>query len=573
VTDKTSSAQSADTRSACISMAVVASAMLMVRPFADIGYADDFAYADVALKLVRSGHLVYNGWESAMLVSHAYWGALFTRLFGFSFLCLRFSTMPFAIGTVGLCYLLVRQAGLRSPHATLVALLFGLSPILLPVSVSYMTDVPCLFFMFASLYSLSRSATSSKLGSYIWLGLGAVSGFWGGTGRQAAWLVPLIVLPYLAWVKRRRISLFVPCLTSWILILGGVVGVTAWFNHQLYTILQPSILSELKLVVKRPLPEINMTARLALMLLLLCLPAALPLVLRSWFDTWHGTRLRQITVALLFLGLISAILIHPSLASIPWIYNTLDWQGINGTSPLPGRPVVLTAPIRALVAIPVYAAVCVLAGELLSIRDWARRALRLLLNPSDSEFPLAALSLFTVSYFVLVVVRAVDFDIFDRYLLPILPGVATILLLWLQADSRGERMLKRAIPFSWALLAIFAMYAIASTQDLWALAQARVTAAKTLEAAGVPRTEIDGGFEFNGWTQLMVNGRINSRWVANPPGAYDPRFGQTPSVVPLYRLEYQPTPETPASQFGSVPYFSFLPPFHKQVSIDRVLLP
>jgi len=231
---------------------------------------------------------------------------------------------------------------------------------------------------------------------------------------------------------------------------------------------------------------------------------------------------------------------------------------------------VLTAPIRALVAAPVYAAVCILAGELLSIRDLTRRALRLLLNPSNEEFALAALSLFSVSYFVLIVIRAVDFAIFDRYLLPILPCVATILLLWSQREGRADLMLHRAIPFSWALLAVLALYAIASTEDLWALAQARVTAASRLEAAGVPRTAIDAGFEYNGWTQLLVAGRINSRWVMNPPGAYDPNLGQTPTVVPLYRLEFEPTPETAASHFGSVPYFSFLPPFHKQVSIDRI---
>ena len=551
-------------------MAIVAFAMVIVRPFAEMPYGDDFAYAHVALNLVRSGHLLYNGWDAAMLLSHAYWGALFIRLFGFSFACLRFSTMPFALGAVGLCYLLVRQAGLKVQDATLVTLLFGLSPIFLPLSVSYMTDVPCLFFMFASLYSLSKAATSSEFRNYGWLALGVATGFLGGTGRQVAWLVPLVLLPYLAWVKRRETTLLAVSLTAWILVLGGAVGITQWFNHQLYAVYQPSILSELKLVVKHPLGEVNITARLLLMLLLLCLPAALPLVVRASLDTWHGSRPRQIAVAVLFLGLISAILLYPSLASIPWIYSTLNWEGINGSSPLPGRPIVLTAPVRALVAILVYAAACILAGELLSIRDLTRRTLRLLLNPSNEEFALAALSLFSVCYFVLIVIRAVDFAVFDRYLLPILPWVATILLLWSQMEGRADRMLHRVIPFSWALLGVLALYAIASTQDLWALAQARVTAAKRLEAAGVPRTAIDAGFEYNGWTQLLVTGRMNSRWVVNPPGAYDPKLGQTPSVVPLYRLEYRPTPETAASQFGSVPYSSFLPPFHKQVSIDRI---
>jgi hypothetical protein len=68
----------------------------------------------------------------------------------------------------------------------------------------------------------------------------------------------------------------------------------------------------------------------------------------------------------------------------------------------------------------------------------------------------------------------------------------------------------------------------------------------------------------------MVSGRMNNRSVVNPPGAYRPELSQTPSVIPVYRLEYAPTPETVPSEFGLVGYFSLLPPFHKQVSIDRL---
>ena len=42
------------------------------------------------------------------------------------------------------------------------------------------------------------------------------------------------------------------------------------------------------------------------------------------------------------------------------------------------------------------------------------------------------------------------------------------------------------------------------------------------------------------------------------------------SYFVFYRMIASPTEETTASQFGAVPFISFLPPFHKQVSIDRV---
>jgi hypothetical protein len=120
---------------------------------------------------------------------------------------------------------------------------------------------------------------------------------------------------------------------------------------------------------------------------------------------------------------------------------------------------------------------------------------------------------------------------------------------------------------------VLGAYVILSTQDLWSLASARVVAVRKLEAAGVPRTAINVGFEYNAWTELSISGHLKNHRVLNPPGAHLPGLSQTPSVVPMYGLEYAPAPETAPSEFGSVPYFSLLPPFHKQVRIDRVVLP
>src|SRR5260370_1003290 len=376
-----------DIRNAWLCMGVVAAAALVIWPVAEMPYGDDTAYTHIALNVARTGHLAYNGWESAVLVLHAYWGALFIRLFGFSFNCVRFSTIPFALGAVGLCYLLVRRAGLQAPAAVFVTLLFGLSPLFLPLSVSFMTDVPGFFFMFASFYALFRAAQESiDVRGYGWLALSV----------------------------------------------------------------------------------------------------AMALI--------RGTRVLHIVVAVLFLVLIITLLIHPSLASIPWVSNTLNWEGINGSAPLPGRPIVLTRPIRALAAVSVYSASLILMVKLANTRGLPRRVFNLVVKPSDSQFALAAVSLFSIAYLALVVIPSVHFDVFDRYLLPILPWTATALLMWFESEDRVTPLVKKAMPIAWALLAVLALYAITSTQDLWALARARVSATRELEAAGVPRKAIEGGF-------------------------------------------------------------------------------
>ena len=570
--DSAVSARRLDVKNLWICVATVCVAMIAAWPVADLPFGDDTAYAHVAVNLAQHGRFAYDGWETNVLFFHACWGALFIKLFGFSFNCLRLSTMPLALGAVAFCYLLVRRMGLQPVWALFVTLLFGLSPVFLPMAVSYMTDAPALFFMFAGLYLLCRAAEAATHGKgYRWLAAGALLGFIGGTGRQVVFLVSLATLPYLAWARRKQARFAITALVTWLFFFGGVVGVMSWFNAQPYGIRQPSAWSEFKVAVSRPLWSANITARLLLMLLLLCLPAALPLAARTLAHLLHSSWPRRLLVLSLFTALIAALFIHPSLASIPWVASTLNREGISGDAPLAGRPVVLTTPVRAVAGILVYAVALVLLGLMADIRNLTRRALGTLRDVSSDAFALNAMAIFSAVYFALVIVRASEFDVFDRYLLPMLPCVATVLLLVSRIGEHDELIARRAIPFAWAFLIVLAGYAVASTQDWWALSRARSSAAARLESAGIPRTAIDAGFEYNAWTELMRTGHLNSRWVTNPPEAYNPALSVTPTVSALYKLEYKPSEGTTASDFSSVPFFSLLPPFHKQVAIDRVL--
>src|ERR1700710_1095949 len=114
--------------------------VLAAWPFAAMPFNDDFSYSFTARELARSGRLVYNGWASAALVPQWYWGALFIKLFGFSFTVERLSTLPIAaaVGFVG--YALARRCGLRRNYAALSSLTLAISPLFLPLAASFMTD-------------------------------------------------------------------------------------------------------------------------------------------------------------------------------------------------------------------------------------------------------------------------------------------------------------------------------------------------------------------------------------------------------------------------------------------------
>src|SRR5260221_2036335 len=281
------------------------------------------------MHLARTGNLAYNGFEAVVQILHSYWGALAIRLFGFSFLTVRLSTIPYALGSVCLCYVLVKRAGLAARAALFVTLLLGLSPLFLPVSLSYMTDIPGVFFLFASLYSFARAEEIAGVPkSYGWLALGAATGFIGGTGRQIVWLVPLVVLPYLGWVKRKHWSFLLCTLAAWIAVIGGVHSVNSWFGRQPYTMFQASVFHEILLAIGNPFRMAVTAARVGLMLALVVLPAAVPLVFRSAEDTWRGPQGRRIIVGALLLMGVLAIAIHPSLASLPWGFHTFNLEGV-----------------------------------------------------------------------------------------------------------------------------------------------------------------------------------------------------------------------------------------------------
>jgi hypothetical protein len=68
-----------------------------------------------------------------------------------------------------------------------------------------------------------------------------------------------------------------------------------------------------------------------------------------------------------------------------------------------------------------------------------------------------------------------------------------------------------------------------------------------MQAAGVPRDKIDGGFEYNGWTQIIEGGFVHQEGIRVPPGVDGvgvlsdnvcPSLGseEFPSVKPEYSL-------------------------------------
>jgi hypothetical protein len=552
-----------DARNACLCAVVAAAAFLVVNPFVQMPFDDDWSYAFTVRQLLQNGHITYNGWSAPLIITHVYWAALFAEIFGYSFVVLRFSTMPLAIGCAILAYLLARRADICPARSIFFSLLLCLSPLFLPLALSFMTDVPALFYTLLCLYTFVRAAQAQLPGRRLaWLAAGILFGIIGGMGRQTVWIVPLCILPYLMLLRRRDPWFIVAAVAGWLLVIADIVLSLRWFDTQPWVYLDPPILSCISQGFSHPGISISNLVMVCFTTVMLLLPAALPFALASiarfWRlrNTWRGV-VTAVVVCLLSLG----IALHPAFGMPPWLYNIIAINGVVGSLELSGhRPI----------ALPLAARGCVSALVLMTSYFLLARAIEFALEPRTSpaklrDFffarPSPVLPIFAIFgsvYFIVMILRSGQDLVFDRYCLPLIPCVAIPLLCSYKP---------RAI--AWSLLVIFSAYGVASTQDNLALAGARRAAVDRLEARGVPSTEIAAGFEYDFYTQLEHAGHVNRYGIKNPRNSFNEFQGYTPALSCRYRIEYVPDADTMPSSFGSIEYTSWLPPFHRRIFIDE----
>ncbi len=131
-------------------------------PFAEMGFVDDWSYIGTTLTFARSGHIVFNGWGAPMLGWQALWGALFIKLFGFSFHAVKLSMVPVSLCCIVFFYIVLGRFAICAKWAMIGTLTVALSPIFLPLSVSFMTDIPGLLAVIACLYLCKRAIDSTS---------------------------------------------------------------------------------------------------------------------------------------------------------------------------------------------------------------------------------------------------------------------------------------------------------------------------------------------------------------------------------------------------------------------------
>jgi hypothetical protein len=546
-----------------------------------MGVNDDWGYAWIARDLANTGHIHYNGWASSMLGWQLYWGALFIRLFGFSFTALRFSILIVATVSVFVLHRLFSRCGMTLRNATLATLAICSGPIFIPLSFSFMSDMGGLLALVLCFYGCVRAVqASSRNNAACWLFFAATSNILLGTVRQISWLGILVVVPSTTWLLRRWRTPFVLGILLWIIGAASVAGFSAWFSHQAYSLHEAFFAGSVEAHRLVQWAVVLLRSGLALSLMMLPILISFLLLGNGSYRPRFRTRIPILVfvATTLTISLLAAYLqrTHHSLRMItPFSNNVVTARGLVDLPDLLGH--------RADV-VPIWIRIILLGLIAASLAAVAVVAMRRGRRP-DGVRPTHALSSwqlvvlfgpFTASYLLLLITRG---NLFDRYLLPILVVSAILTVRFYQRFIRADLTGLTA-----AFVLIIAAFSVAAMHDLFATGRARLVAAAKLQAMGIPRSGIRGGFEYDAWTQLETAGFINDPRINVPLGAYHPvargseKPGdcsywfstETPEVHGRFGLSYDAMPCGDDSPVTATPYRTWLPPTTRAIYTEAL---
>jgi hypothetical protein len=553
---------------------------LAIRPVVEMGVMDDWSYIRTVQALAHTGHIVYNGWSAPILGWQLYLGALFARLFGFTFTAIRLSTLPVAMVTAYLTQRTLVRAGIRDWNATIGTLALVLSPVFLSVTFSFMTDISGLFCIVLCLYACLRALQAkTDKAALAWIRFAAISNALLGTVRQIVWLGFLVMVPSTLWFLGRRAHFLFAGSLLYVFCLAIIFASLRWFHKQPYSVPEPLVRGQVNirvflLICKNMIAAVLETALLLLPILLMFLPS---------FPRRNRRATVLLALAIAICVLFGLLMPHrPGMSRLlaPFLRNSVTIHGFMNAKPFHGeRPAILGPGIRLLLTTLVV--VCTLSFFAFL---FTRHRNQISTSRAVGLVPVSWYSLgvllvpFTLAYFVLLFPRAATNEFFDRYLLPILMFAIIAVLRVYQEQIQPRLPAATLIP-----IAIFAAFGIAGTHDSFALLRARVALADELLSDGVPPTAIDGGFEYNSLTQIELKHFINDPKIPILPGDFfypsvKKSYGvcapilvdNYPVLSPRYGMAYDPTVCLGEAGFAPVTYRTWLGPHSNTIYIVNV---
>jgi 4-amino-4-deoxy-L-arabinose transferase-like glycosyltransferase len=445
----------------------------------DVPLVDDWTYAWSVEHFLHTEELRVLEWSAHYPLAQILWGAVFSRLLGFSFATLRLSTVVLAWAGLVAFFLTLRELGIKPVLAGLGTLLLWCNPVVFVLSHSFMTDVPFVSTMNAAILFYVRWVKRGRTWN---LCLGSVSATLAFLIRQPGAvlaLIPLLslLLEGMAGKKRRALSW---SQVIWLIVPFLGVGLTFWWIH-----------------------AVHGATRVAL-------EKAQMLRLIFSIDRWVWVYTRELLHALLHLGLVLWPLVWVALGRLParalagasaavavlsglalWQEGALPnplgimltWDELGHSRVLLAGEIAHRQPPRwgqtVVLGVALSGAVGLIAVLWESLR-WRPRGGR------------APATLLLLNLFLQSLLFEALWLYYDRYYLPLLPGCTALLLLCL-------RPTKIVLMVGTAGVLLWGAIAVTGTVDQWRYQRTVVEARNWLLQQGVGAEHIDAGYALTGW--------------------------------------------------------------------------
>jgi hypothetical protein len=559
---------------------LLALCLLVIWPIAEMGINDDWSYILTTQAFVQTHHFIYNGWSTAMLGWQVLWGALFAWIFRPDFIGIRLSAIPIALAIAVLYNAILRNFGLNRAHALFGTLTLVLSPLFLSLSATFMSDVPGLFVILLCLYLCQRAlAAQEDRHAALWLAAAGLTNIAAGTVRQVTWLGILVIVPCCAWLLRRRRYIVPLTVVLWV---AGVISaklLVAWFFRQPYSV--PLALFPKAIHLATIVQLFKSSSQLVTTSLLLILPVLVTGVAARWPPSRRQVlRMVALCVILGAAYLLCKRMGKPDLPDYIWTGNIVTPYGI-----MQGPELFRSAhriPPSQLLALFIIQILCTISFLNALFRPPAAGTA----NAEVPEIPWRTVNVLLLPFlacYLLLLFPLALLVIFDRYLLEIVAILLVFALRWHQ-----ERVSQRIPAIAIATLMVVAVLGVAGTHDLFAMARAEVRLTNALQQAGIPRTEIRGGFDFDTVTEVYTAGYLNDPHLVNPPGSFhplltdesgpcgDPFLIYLPAMHVKYVVTSAPRPCTAPTNFPPESYRTWFPPTHRElfvVALQRDAVP
>lgn len=490
----------------------------------DFPLNDDWAYAHNVYHLSEHNTIKFSDWPAMTLLAQMYWGALFTKLFGFSFVVLRISSLVIGwIGILALYQLLLEQSK-EARFAFLGGLLLMFNPLFFSLSYTFMTDVPFLSVAILSLLFFSRALEHADAKNIF---LGTLFAIITILIRQLGIIIPFFFLVAFIHKKGFKPKVLLAALSPFVLTLL-VHQLATWWRVHYYGV--PPNFGKLEHLLEGIWNGYffrNLTWRPGI-LLVYCgyfiLPISLVLVPILWKRAANLHRGIVLTVVSLFVFAYSSAWNMLPVGNIFYDFglgpkvlkDTFNHANISPTLPDWG--------FVAFKSIGFVAASLLLALFILNFFQNCKAKSYL-----GSWAAILGYSMFLhISPFF-----------FDRYYLFLFPFLI-LLTIPKNIVSINPRWWKISI----GLIAIYALFSIGLSHDYLSWNKARWQALNSLiNIDNVSPNQIDGGFEFNGWYQTKKERGSGDKgapsWWFVDQDDYVVSFGAIAGFVPYRSYAFQ----------------------------------